>query len=84
MSDDYDTLIELSAEDVAKAADEMEKREAEILRLRTENEKLRAALKPFADRGRYAERVLSSREEWPVYIEELRAAAAALKETGDD
>ena len=58
MSDEYDILIELSADDMKKAADEREHRDAEITRLRErlaeadeanrrvsdENEKLREVL----------------------------------------
>ena len=52
----------------------------EILRLRAENEKLRAALKPFAD-------ILEKHggfEKLPIDVAILYAAAAALKETGDE
>ena len=47
----------------------------EIERLRTENKKLRAALKPFADTGECESASFS--------YSYLRAAAAALKETGN-
>ena len=61
---------------------------AEILRLRAENEKLRAALKPFASYSAW----LSEEEEetgnrvkdtdsQPVSIQYLRAAAAAIRES---
>ena len=63
----------------------------EILRLRAENEKLRAALKPFADAAEDLDEDdkdnRSIWEHWVAgYIEigHLRAAAAALKETNDD
>ena len=67
----------------------------EILRLRAENEKLRAALKPFADWIEYVDKdtenarrdcdvVVSTGDShlnyWLLYSH-LRAAAAALKET---
>ena len=49
----------------------------EILRLRAKNAKLRAALKPFAD-------AWEDRDRWQsvINIDDLRAAAAAYKETG--
>ena len=54
----------------------------EILRLRAENEKLRAALKPLAQ---HAPTHAYSQPDTPVVIrvlvKDLRAAAAALKET---
>ena len=87
--------------------EKIEKQEAEILRLRAENEKLRADLK--RDYGgvldRLEEQVLEIERLWaaltpftnylllesdkehdtrPVLVKHLRAAAAALKETGDE
>ena len=61
----------------------------EILRLRAENEKLRAALKPFADMGLTEARKVglwSPKSVITMYVnyENLSAAAAALKETGDE
>ena len=67
----------------------------EINRLRAENEKLRAALKPFAVEEQVIHRWYSSDvfpyvpDDHPVLsnkitVGDLRAAAAALKETGDE
>lgn len=149
MSDEYDILIELSADDMKKAADEREHRDAEITRLRerlaeadeanrrvsdeneklrferdtigeanyvngwndainsseamqdlrAENNKLREALKPFAD---FEKAVLGSYHydkmpddkimittgagETHMWIcrKHLRAAAAAIRESGDE
>ncbi len=51
----------------------------EIIRLRAENEKLRAALKPFADA------VLKDEYSWKYDInsDDFRAAAAAIRESGE-
>jgi len=57
----------------------------EILRIRAENEKLRAALKPFADKIDYCTGTKDSDYMDAVFqLGEVRAAAAALKETGDE
>ena len=58
----------------------------EINRLREDNKKLRAALKPFADLLATAEKIRPSHDRHLLWVEtiDLRAAAAALKETGDD
>ncbi len=58
-----------------------DKRLDEILRLRAENEKLRAALKPFADIAKQTEHWSGPPVSVPLYV--IRAAAAALKETGE-
>jgi len=52
----------------------------EIERLRAENEKLREALKPFADA------VLKDEYSWKYDInsDDFRAAAAAIRESGDE
>ena len=55
----------------------------EIERLRAENEKLRTALKPFSGMVQYCEG-MSDSESHCVLVGDLRAAAAALKETGDE
>ena len=53
--------------------------------LRAENEKLRAALKPFADDyGDYSDGMWSDLDYIQVSVGDLRAAAAALKETGNE
>lgn len=49
-----------------------------------EIEKLRAALKPFADRYAYTRKYCPDRGHMPIGIDDLRAARAALKETGDE
>ena len=70
----------------------------ELLQYRAENEKLRAALKPFADEAEgfapaWKDRPDPNEYAYPLYdkddppgftIRDLRAAAAALKETGED
>ena len=64
--------------------EKIEKQEAEILRLRADNAKLRAALKPFADA---ADDFIAEKHDAHraiVTLGDLRAAAAALKETGDE
>ena len=48
-----------------------------------EIENLRAALKPFAGLVKYCEGMTDS-ESHCVFVGDLRAAAAALKETGDE
>ena len=56
----------------------------EILRLRAENEALRAALKPFekeADGCGYYD--MKDCDAWQLPVSMIRAAAAALKETGE-
>ena len=65
--------------------EKIEKQAAEIERLRAENEKLRAALKPFADMVDYC--TGTKDDDWmdAVFkLGEVRAAAAVLKETGDE
>ena len=59
---------------------------AEILRLRAENEKLRAALKPFAEAAEPMGTGWSDEDSVGIgcSVGDLRAAAAALKETGDE
>lgn len=57
----------------------------ELYRLRAENEKLRAALKPFekeADGCGFYD--MKDCDAWQLPVSMIRAAAAALKETGDD
>ena len=77
MSDDICGFLRESAEEEYHvAADEIE-------RLRAENEKLRAALKPFAGLVKYCEGMTDS-ESHCVFVGDLRAAAAALKEAGDE
>jgi len=51
----------------------------EVIRLREENKKLREALNPFAD-------AWEDREIWQsiIDIDDLRAAAAAIRESGDE
>jgi regulator of replication initiation timing len=72
MTDDLTIVYQLGVEDMRaklhKAADEIE-------RLRAENEKLRAALKPFADA------VLKDEYSWKYDInsDDFRAAAAAFR-----
>jgi len=60
----------------------------ELLRLRAENEKLRAALKPFAELAEYYDVEPDAQPAWDrdfqPTVGELRSAAAALKETGDE
>ena len=62
----------------------------EILRLRAENEKLRAALKDCADdleaeiNTRYGNVHPALQRRYDRDMASVRAAAAALKETGDD
>lgn len=86
MSNEYDVVVEISADDVKKATEERDNRDAEITRLREENERLREALKPFAAR-------LDELEKSPltkyacatsVEIDHLRAARAAIREGGKD
>ena len=60
-------------------ADLMKEAADEITRRRAENEKLRAALKPFAD-------AVKDECSWKydINVDDFRAAAAALKEGGDE
>ena len=55
--------------------------------LRAENEKLRAALKPLADEVEYVPSRMDD-DDWyemdTIKVGHIRAAAAALKETGDE
>lgn len=49
MGDEYDVVVEISADDVKKAAEERDNRATEITRLREETAQLREALKVAAD-----------------------------------
>ena len=57
-----------------------------IERLRAENEKLRAALKPFADDAKYCQNLYKLLDDnmWNVPVKWLNAAAAAIRESGDE
>lgn len=69
-----------------KAADEMMLNQAKtIKRLQQENEKLRAALKPFVPDTAITDPALPDSRPIDVLVRvgDLRAARAALKETGD-
>ena len=59
---------------------------AEIERLREENARLREALKPFSDMALYfdAGGIPSNRKVAYVQLRLLRAAAAAIRDGGDD
>jgi len=81
MSDEYDVVVEISADDVKKATEERDNRNAEITRLREENSRLREVLKPFAY---IAEHVGEEDARWAVPSAHLRAAAAAIREGGKD
>ena len=77
MSDEYDVVVEISADDVKKAAEERDNRNAEITRLREENTRLREALKPFARAAEYCEG-LGDLDHKSVLVGNFRAAAAAI------
>ena len=87
MSDDLTTAYLLGVEDMRSR---LHKQADEIERLRAEIEKLRDALKPFAD---YSDCLNEEEEETgnlakdydsqPVKIHYLRAAAAAIRESGE-
>ena len=66
----------LSWENRLEAADE-------IFRLREENERLREALKPFAELAQHTGS-MSDSDGVCVYVEDLRAAAAAIREGGKE
>ena len=70
--------------DYAEAMEMLWRQSQTIKRLQQENEKLRAALKPFADAAAdfIAEKHDMTRA--VVALGDLRAAVAALKETGDE
>ena len=80
MSEDLTTAYLLGAEHMR---DKLHKQAEEIERLRVENEKLRLALLPFA-------RIAADYEDWEtekitmiVLLYHLRAAAAAIRESGE-
>ena len=85
-------LIHEQAEEIEKtkrfyieAGFELRQLRGDNERLRTENEKLRAVLKPFADKEyAYEGWADTARDAVWFNISDLRAAAAALKETGDE
>ena len=75
--DDLTAAYLLGVEDMRSR---LHKQADEIERLRAENEKLREALKPFADA------VLKDEYSWKYDInsDDFRAAAAAIRESGDE
>jgi regulator of replication initiation timing len=85
--DDLTTAYILGVEHIR---DKMHQQADEIERLRAENEKLREALKPFAS---YSDWLSEEEEETgnrakdtdshPVSIQYLRAASAAIRESGE-
>ena len=76
MSDDLTIAYQLGVEDMRSR---LHKQADEIERLRAENEKLREALKPFAD-------AVTDEYSWKYDInsDDFRAAAAAIRESGDE
>ena len=66
--------------DYAEAMEMLWRQAQTIKRLQQENEKLRAALKPFSAMAAYCYD-MGDHEDVNVSVEDLRAAAAALKET---
>lgn len=76
MSDDLTIAYQLGVEDMRS---KLHKQADEIERLRAENEKLREALKPFAD-------AVTDEYSWKYDInsDDFRAAAAAIRESRDD
>ena len=76
MSDDLTIAYMLGVEDMRSR---LHKQADEIERLRAENEKLREALKPFAD-------AVTDEYSWKYDInsDDFRAAAAAIRESGDE
>ena len=76
MSDDLTIAYQLGVEDMRSR---LHKQADEIERLRAENEKLREALKPFAD-------AVKDECNWKydINVDDFRAAAAAIRESGDE
>lgn len=87
MSDDIKTVQMTHGE----AMEALWRREQVIKRLQRENEKLRGALRPFADAAVDLDEFdKNERDIWEhpvagnITVDDIRAAAAALKEMGDD
>ena len=76
------SLIHKLQDGVRSTIQERDVLSGENFDLRAENEKLRAALKEFSDY--WFPEAAKNEDSVKVFVGDLRAAAAALKETGDD
>ena len=83
--EEYDALEALIKEFIERVdeGDIYQQETDELTRLREENKKLRVALKPFAELSQHTGS-MSDSDGVCVYVEDLHAAAAAMREGGNE